>query len=396
MSTLHPVLLPSGNERRVFRADTILTMNPGDSLVEDGLVVIENDRIQAVGPRSTLQPDPGEEIIDLGDAVVAPGLINAHCHLELSHLKGRVCAGPDFECWVRELIEQPLNTVSREDLDAAVSELIMHGTAYVADILGHAPKTVAQVLKESTIGRRLFVEFFGFKPMRGGQLNWPNGVRSGAPKEYAAAGHALYSTHPTTLQMAKSWSTDKRRPFSMHLAEHAGEVEFLATGRGTFAELIKKRLVPNEFIPPGISPVEYADRLGLLDSDTLAVHCVHLQKGDIRILASRQVNVCLCPRSNDYIGVGQAPWEALFTAGVNLCLGTDSLASNTDLDLLNEAVYLARHWERDLSVRELLTTMTTNPARALGIEGFYGTLEPGKVARFSQVPQTLLELCNCI
>lgn len=133
----------------------------------------------------------------------------------------------------------------------------------------------------------------------------------------------------------------------------------------------------------------YADRLGLLDQRTLAVHCVHITSQDIEILRQRKVHVCLCPRSNAYIHCGRPPAEELSAAGVPLCLGTDGLSSNYDLNLWHEAGHLASMWRGNLSLTELISLITINPAQALGLEQRMGSLQPGKLDRFSLVPKEL-------
>jgi cytosine/adenosine deaminase-related metal-dependent hydrolase len=135
--------------------------------------------------------------------------------------------------------------------------------------------------------------------------------------------------------------------------------------------------------------VAYADRLGLLDQLTLAVHCVHVDTRDIRILKQRKVHVCLCPRSNAYISCGRPPAEELHAAGVPLCLATDGLSSNQDLNLWQEACYLADIWRGNLSLTELVSLITINPAHALGLAQTVGSLQPGKLDRFSLVPEEL-------
>jgi cytosine/adenosine deaminase-related metal-dependent hydrolase len=134
-------------------------------------------------------------------------------------------------------------------------------------------------------------------------------------------------------------------------------------------------------------PVPYAADLGLLDEGTLAVHCVHLDASDIRLLAESGAHVCLCPRSNAAINVGTAPARALAEAGAPLCLGTDSLASNHDLDLWNEARALrdlpAGH---DLPPAALLRLLTVGGATALG-RGDIGSIVPGRRARLALLPQ---------
>jgi cytosine/adenosine deaminase-related metal-dependent hydrolase len=124
----------------------------------------------------------------------------------------------------------------------------------------------------------------------------------------------------------------------VHLAESPDEVEFLRSGHSAIRDLLASRGAwDNAFRPPGVSPVAYLDRLGLLGPATLAVHLVQATGADIALLARRGVAACLCPRSNRATGVGAAPLSALLAANLTVCLGTDSLASNDDLNLFREA-----------------------------------------------------------
>ncbi|MFW6235834.1 MAG: amidohydrolase family protein, partial [Desulfovibrionales bacterium] len=357
-------------------------MAENDPLIDDGLLVLDSStsRIVDVGPFRAVKRTFHGEITDLGPATLTPGVINAHTHLELSHLQGRTVLGQGFDAWVRSLLALPMNDVRRDDFKTPIAQLRGCETAHVADLTSRHPDLVLQILEQEEIGFTLFVEFFGFPKKDPSRLIWPPKT-PGRKKanRICAAGHALYSTHPQILQLAKSWDSRNNLPFNIHLAEHTGEIEFLATGRGGFADLLKNRLVPDTYVPPGVSPVVYADQLGLLDDCTLAVHCVHLTGDDIDILARTETNVCLCPRSNAGLGVGRAPWEAMMHRSIPLCLGTDSLASTSDLDLWKEAEFLLRDAQTGVSQHRIVSMLTRNPARALGLEKDLGSIEPGKL-----------------
>jgi cytosine/adenosine deaminase-related metal-dependent hydrolase len=203
-----------------------------------------------------------------------------------------------------------------------------------------------------------------------------------------ASGHALYSTSPDTLRRAMALCRNRAAPFCLHLAEHPGEVELLATGSGEFAELLRGRLLPKDWKAPGRSPVAEAQAQGLLGPGALAVHAVHLTPRDRAILAATDTTVCLCPRSNARIGVGTADAAALLAAGVRLTLGTDSLASNDDLDLWNEVRALFAH-QPDLPGQAILAALTTVPARLLGRTADLGRLVPGALAGVAVIPPDL-------
>lgn len=373
-------------------AKRLLTMVPGASPVESGAVIVSGKTILQAGPaRSTLKGFSGK-VSDLGEATLVPGLLNLHSHLELSHVKGQAPQGQGFLQWVLWLIRQPLHALDFESLGVAALQMRRTGTVFVADVTGRNAGMAARALAQSGVEAFHLLEFFGFAPVRDGAMNWPN-VLDQLPKgleteNMAAAGHALYSTSPETLRLAKAWDEARGKTFSIHLAEHEGEVELLATGKGAFADLLRSSVIPKDYAPSGLSPVEEADALGLLNEKTLAVHCVKLDARDIAILAARHTNVCLCPRSNAYIGVGQAPWKALKEAGINLCLGTDSLASNFDLNLWNEVRFLL---ERDagFSLSDCLSAMTVNAAKAMGKAGALGVLAPGAAGGFAILPPDL-------
>lgn len=376
-----------------YRAGTILTMQPGAAPLDDGLIIVQDGVIAEVGRFRHLKKTCTGPVQDLGDSILTPGLVNAHTHIELSHLQGRTTLGQGFEPWVRSLIKQPMGGIDQASLNSALEGIRRSGTAGLGDISGHNPQGVLAGLTASGLEFRLFLEFLGFSRPKSKKPVWPEGTNPNKDHRLSATGHALYSTHPGTLQQLKTWSLDRNRTFTMHLAEHSGEFDLLTTGRGDFAEMIKPLLLPADYVAPGLTPVSYADRLGLLDQGTLAVHCVQVTEEDIELLVQRNVALCLCPRSNDLIGVGRAPRERFYQRGLRLCLGTDSLASNRDLDLWSELEYFSNGWTGPhLSLVELLELVTSNPARALGLQDRLGSLEPGKAARFSLVPDGLRQL----
>ena len=195
--------------------------------------------------------------------------------------------------------------------------------------------------------------------------------------------------------VARAANEGRGLPFSMHLAEHAEEDAILLTGQSPFLDLLRSRGILGEYTAPGVRPVPLAQSLGLLDEGTLCVHCVTVDEADIALLAASRASVCLCPRSNEHIGVGQAPLSALIKAGVNVCLGTDGLCSNVDLDPYAELAWLGRRNPGLLTLGQALALVTANPARFFGplVPGAerLGSLAPGQAARFSVVPQAVLD-----
>ncbi len=374
-----------------LRCRHVVTMQSNRSPISDGMLLVQGDSITDVGPYHLLKKDFTGPIKDLGPKVLAPGLINAHTHLELSHLQGKTVLGQGFVPWIKSLIQLPLDEVDKSHIQTALSRLKQTSTAGIADFSGHSPETIYPLLADSGLEYTLFKEFLGFQPVKDIWSNWPSSLSPGRDTALTLAGHALYSTHPGTLQKCKTWTNRKHRAFAVHLAECPEEVELLATGRGAMADLLLGTLLPREYRPPGVSPVQYADQLGLLDPRSLVIHCVQAEKEDIQIVGERGSSICLCPRSNALIGVGAPPWEKMLQAGIPLCLGTDGLCSNTDLDLWGELKHLLDQTRTQYPLEEVLKMVTVNPSFLLGKQHRLGTLEPGRKARISIVPQEIVQ-----
>jgi len=367
-------------------------MAPGREIIPDGAVAVRHGLVAEVGPWNELKGLCPGDVRDLGQVTLLPGLINAHTHLELSHLGLPPVTGRGFLEWVRWLVAQPVTEADAARIAMAAGQLQACGTAAVADITSRHPGLVAAALDALGLDYVLQFERFGYSTDAGdegdeGDAALPH-LPGVPPGRLALAGHALYSTTPETLRRAKLWDAARGRAFSIHLAEHRGETELLADGKGDFADFLRSRILPEDFTPPGLSPVAFADALGLLDSRTLAVHAVHVSKDDIDILKQRTVTVCLCPRSNEVIGVGRANVRAFLDAGVPCCLGTDSLASAPSLDLWEELRALLTH--SPLTLAEAAGMLTANPARLFGFTGL-GRIAPGSRARFAVLPADLEE-----
>lgn len=365
-------------------------MVPGAAFLDDAALILAGRRILDVGPARRVLAGFHGPVDDLGDVVLVPGLVNAHAHLELSHLRGQAPPPAGFCAWAGWLFAAARDTASPDVLAAAVAEAAATGTAAVIDVAGRAGPAVARALREAGLSGLVCREILGRRA--GIVLDLPPQLVEAAGDGVTATvcGHALYSTAPELLRRVRAACRAHGASFGLHLAEHAGEMELFTTGRGEFAAMLAGRLLPKGWQPPGRSPVAEAAAQGLLGPDALAVHVVHLAPGDLDILARSGATACLCPRSNARIGVGVADAPALAAAGVRLALGTDSLASNDDLDLWNEArALLAAH--PGLPGRTVLEAMTINPARLLG-RADLGRLVPGSSGGWAELPADLAAL----
>jgi cytosine/adenosine deaminase-related metal-dependent hydrolase len=208
------------------------------------------------------------------------------------------------------------------------------------------------------------------------------------PLEQAVTGHAPYSTSPKLLQYIKNRCRKHDQIFSLHLAENVDEGLLLAKGDGCFAKFLNERGGSDSPFPiPGIDSsavVGYLQQLEILDSKTLCVHCVHLNDEEIQILADTNAHVCLCPGSNKFLNVGKVRLQALLDQDILPAIGTDSIASNPDLDMWQEMALLRKE-HPDIAAERILSMATIGGAIAMGRQAKYGSLEEGKTARLIHI-----------
>jgi aminodeoxyfutalosine deaminase len=354
----------------------------------NGSVLVNSGRIVAMDTYPALvgKIPPNTEIVDHGDVAIIPGLVNAHTHLELTSLYGRISLPqPDFPAWLRQLL--PLRSaLPLEDARAGISKGIDHlyhsGVAVCGDVSLQPP---INAMSATGVRRHAFIEILGFNVTSLDVALEPTGYPSfsgSACHSHALslAAHAPYSTSPDLIQTVKGWDRDRGLPFSIHTAETREELEFLRDGTGFFRELLPAlgRWVPT-WQAPGMSPVAYLDHLGVLDELTLLVHTVHLNESDWITVAQRGCCVCFCPRSNAQLRVGRPNIETAVELGIPMALGTDSLASNRDLNIFHEAAYVLDRYPL-VPPQQVMHMATLGGARALLQDRDFGSIEPGKRA----------------
>lgn len=359
--------------------------------IDNGAVLVSGDSIVAVGRRRDLKSAgmPAAKESDHGDAAICPALVNAHTHLELSWLDGQVLlpqAG--FAPWLKELFRQ--RSLVTEERQAAgrlqgQRQVQAGGAALYADVSNGLDLTLAG--QKSFPVSCTFWELLGFDRYNLEAAVGPDGAQAlhSDDPAFCLAAHACYSTSAEVIRLAKAWCRNKNRPFSIHLAEHPEEIRFLRNGDGFCRELLQTlgRWVAG-WAPPRMTPVEYLDHLGVLDEDTLLVHAVHMSDSDWQIVSRKGCRVCFCPRSNANLSVGRPAIGKCLRLGIDACLGTDSLASNTDLGLFSEAHYVLEHYS-DVAPDSLLLMMTLGGAAALKQGQGFGSLESGKRSTFLAV-----------
>ena len=367
----------------VFRADWVLPIS--DEPIRDGWVAVEEGRVSGLGSGRHAGA------IDLGRAVVLPALVNAHTHLELSYLHGRIPPSTQFNDWIRGVMAARREYPDPADrrIVSAAREAIQRARAAGTGLFGDIANTLVTVplLREAGVAAQVFHELLGFNAPD------PQGRVRDARKALQAAGtdaglvrvslapHAPYSVSPG-LFAAILADLDAHAPAvsSVHLSESAAEVEFVRHGSGAVRTMLEEFGVwTSDWRVPGVTPVEYLSDLGFLDSRVLAVHGVQCSGDDLARLRTLGTTVVSCPRSNRYVGVGDPPIEAFYAMGVAVAFGTDSLASVADLNMFAELA-AARRLAPRVSARNLLESGTLCGAHALGFEREFGSIDKGKQA----------------
>lgn len=363
--------------------------------IQDGWIEVADGRIIGVGDGRP--PAPAE---DLGDVALLPGLVNAHTHLELSWMAGRVPPASSMVAWIRSLLAARVadgvepSSGNGSEVAGAIAIARSTGTALVGDISNTV--ITPGLIASGGLGGVVFHELVGFRAADPGSLvreAWAkvDEVRtsnfelrsSDAVVDYSVVAHAPYSVSPELFRAIAA--SRRHAPLTVHLGESLEEVEFLQTGLGPFRELLEDLGAWTADWPvPRCDPAEYLDRLGYLGPGCLAVHGVHLSDVALERLRNRGAVLVTCPRSNAWVGAGSPPVSRFYRSGLPVAIGTDSLASVATLNLFDELAELHR-LAPDVASSRLLESATRIGAEALGLGAEFGTLTAGKRAAFVAV-----------
>jgi cytosine/adenosine deaminase-related metal-dependent hydrolase len=368
-----------------YRADWILPIS-GEPLRNTWLA-LDRGRIVALG---RTDDGGGRDVIDLGRTVVMPGVVNAHTHLELSYLREAIAPSERFLDWIDGLMARRREFADPADpriVDAAkqgIRDARAAGTALVGDISNTL--ITVPLLAEGELPGVVFYELLRFnEPDPVGRVLRARQQLEALPRHpdvrTTIAAHAPYSVAPLLFRAIRA-DLD-RHPFersAVHLGESPEEVEFIRAGTGPWRTLLQKiGTWSDEWKAPGTTPVGYLADAGFLDRRILVVHGVQFAAADLARLSSLGITIVSCPRSNRHVGVGSPPLAAFYDAGVEVAFGTDSLASVEDLNVFGELAE-ARRIAPQVPARRLLESATLTGARALGFDGEFGSIEPGKRA----------------
>ena len=370
----------------VFAADLVLPVSSPP--IRDGALLVENGRIAAVGPLSQVERNnSGVEVRRFPRHAIVPGAVNVHAHLGFR--RGDAPEGGSFSRWVMELVSRlpEKEAWTPEAARGSAREALESGTTFMTDSSPFG-ECLPQLV-ESGLAGIVFAEFFPFlfdSPEEAVDAIEKKvfDLREGLPPRVAVemSVHAPYTVDPESSQLAATWVRTRGERLSTHLSESPEEVEFVREGTGGGLENIFG--VRADWGGVGVSPVRYAESVGLLWPGTIAAHlATGVSEQDIEILVRTGVAAAHCPRSNEYLGCGVSPVPAMMRRGIRVGMGTDGLWSSPSMNLFEETLFATKL--QGISGEVGLALATLYGARALGVEGETGSLARGKYADFAVV-----------
>lgn len=322
----------------------------------------------------------GIKDIEFYEGALVPGFINTHCHLELSHLYGKIAEHTGLPAFVRAIVAQRAATdeVVLAAMDLADQQMYDNGIVAVGDI---ANQLISKSVKQkSKLYYHTFVEVFGFNRPSEPIINEAIAMRSAySPLKASIVPHAPYSVS-TDLFEKIALNTTENDLLSIHNQETAAENEFFEHGTGDFDLMYQRLNIPKtEVHGNGKNSLNYHLPKLPKNVNTLLVHNTFSSKADIGFAESEHQKLywCLCANANLYIENNLPDVDLLRSENVKLTLGTDSLASNHQLNILSEIKTLQYH--KNVPFEELLKWATLNGAEFLGIDDRYGSFEVGKM-----------------
>jgi cytosine/adenosine deaminase-related metal-dependent hydrolase len=386
LTSTHAVVTPM-----VVRARWIL--GPDFQVVNDGAVQVESGRIVAIehGPATR-----NKQTIDLGDCLLMPGLVNAHTHLELGFAAKRVPPTPDFADWLHRLLSEIREAANKSgaverSVRTGLAESLASGVTLLGDITRQPAltrTTIADTPDRPTVVS--FGEVIAFGAIRDGadaaieraadRTNAGNDLRIGISP------HAPYTVEPNVLVQCLDRAQRDALPVCIHAAETLDEVRYTLDRTGPIRQFFESIGEWDESIPAlGMRPIEFLHSAGALRPGTLLAHANYVSNEDIDAITESGTSVVYCPRTHAAFGHPPHRFRDMLARGVNVCLGTDSLASNPSLSLLEEMRFLRRE-HADVPPATIMQMAMAAGAKALELGEVTGQLEPGRWADMIAIP----------
>jgi cytosine/adenosine deaminase-related metal-dependent hydrolase len=387
----------------IIRGRTVVTIHGAP--IENGAVAVSGNRIVDVGRFDDIKTRNADNTVDLGEQALLPGLINAHCHLDYTCLRGKISRQKSFTDWIRA-INAEKSALSPEDFLASINDGFEQtrrfGTTAIANLTAF-PELISQV--QPPIRSCWFVELIDIRApidlecadmsasatgrIRRGELSKRSRRRGiAAFQNSGLAPHALFTASKDLFRRCEAIAQQEHILLTTHLAESREEMEMFRDASGPLYEFIKS--IGRQMDDcGGKTPLQLF--LGALGDRALPqwiiAHLNELAESDFDLLerSNSKFHIVHCPGSHNYFGHSPFAFDRLRSFGFNICLGTDSLASNESLSLFAEMRAFQKEFP-SVSAEEIFQMVTVNPARALRQENALGQIRPGFRADLIAVP----------
>lgn len=370
----------------IIRARSLVTMDGPP--IANGAVAVSGNRIADVGSFADVRGRNAGEVLDLGECALLPGLINAHCHLDYTCLRGQIAPQPSFADWIRAINERKA-ALTPEDyvrsIEAGFAEAAGFGTTTLVNL--EAFPALLRRMDQPALRTWWFAEMIDVREAVSARAmhnemraKWPDGLHN-----IGLAPHAPFTASKDLYRESAAIGAAYDLPLTTHLAESREEMQMFREARGPLFEFMKAMGRPMEDCGAG-TPLALMLRSGILNERWLVAHMNEIDPSDLQQLATaRRFHVVHCPRSHAYFSHSPFARRQLAELGYNICVGTDSLASNHDLSLFRELRQL-RQTEPSLAARELFGMVTWRAAAAIGQQDLLGRIRGGFAADLIAVP----------
>ena len=376
----------------ILRARYVVTMD--GSPIENGAVAIHGNRIIDVGTFDEIRARASDEVVDLGERALLPGLINAHCHLDYTGLRGKIASQKSFTDWIRAINAEKAK-LSEPDYLAAIAEGFAEakkfGTTTIANLEAF-PELIAKT--RPSIRTWWFAEMIDVRePDHAGEIVDLAVESLKKTEHWGLAPHALFTASANLYRRCQEVAERESILLTTHLAESREEMSMFRDAKGPLFEFMKEigrgtndcgRLTPLACLLEIVR--DSSTSLGMTTRWIIA-HLNEIAESDFDLLArsTRRFHVVHCPRSHKYFDHSRFQFTKLRELGFNICLGTDSLASNSDLSLFAEMREFQKRFP-DVAPEEILSMVTVRAARALGRESNLGRIRAGYSADLIAIP----------
>ncbi|HET9800426.1 MAG TPA: amidohydrolase family protein [Chthoniobacterales bacterium] len=369
----------------IVRAKVVVTMDGAP--IENGAVAISRDRIVDVGKLSDVaKVHAGEEVVDLGEQAVLPGLINAHCHLDYTCVRGKIPLQKSFTDWIRAINAEKAK-LSADDyvrsINEGFAEAKRFGTTTIANLTAFA-ELVSQT--EAPIRTWWFAELIDVRdPSRAEEIVELAAEQLKSQEHWGLAPHAPFTASANLYRRCGKIGL----LLQTHLAESREEMSMFRDADGPLYDFLKEIGRDMSDCGLGTPTATFLQRAVEGNHPYLFVHLNELAAGDFDLLkkSKRECSIVHCPRSHSFFGHSPFQFQELRELGFNVCLGTDSLASNDDLSLFAEMQAFQEEFP-DVSPEKIVEMVTANPARALQQEKSLGKVAGGFAADLIAIPVT--------